>query len=68
MDDDTARILALARDFPLLGIDAPRARQIADECTNLRAACAAATLRFRAGDAAQFAAMFAAPPSGASPQ
>ena len=68
MDEEVTRILALARDFPLLGIDALRARQIAEECTNLHAACAAATQRFRAGDAAQFAARFAAPPFGALPE
>ncbi len=67
MDDEATRILALAQDFPLLGIDAIRARQIADECTNLQAACAAATQRFRACDPAQFAARFAAPQPEALP-
>jgi hypothetical protein len=68
MDDETRRILALANDYPLLGIDAVRAGQIADECTRLRGACDAATQRFSASDATQFAAIFTAPVNGARPQ
>lgn len=68
MDDDTRRILALARHYPLLGIDAVRAGQIADECSSLRSACDAATQRFSASDSTQFAAFFTALVYGARPQ
>lgn len=61
MNDEASRILVLAREFPLLGIDAHRAREIAEESAKLRAACDAATQRFHAGDPGRFAAMFAAP-------
>ena len=68
MDDDARRILALASDYPLLGIDAVRAQQIADECSSLRDACNAATGRFSPSDEAKFAAMFAKPGYRAWPQ
>lgn len=68
MDDETRRILALANDYPLLGIDAVRAGQIADECSNLRGACDAATQLFIPSEATQFAAIFTAPVYGARPQ
>lgn len=68
MDDETRRILALASDYPLLGIDAARARQIADECSNLRDACDAATQRFSPSEATQFSANFTVPESVTRPQ
>jgi len=68
MDDETRRILVLANAYPLLGIDAVRAGQIADECTSLRVACDAATQRFSASDETQFAAIFTAPVFDARPQ
>ena len=57
--DEPARILSMAREFPLLGIDATRAAQIAAECAALRAACDQAARRFPASEAAQFAQRFA---------
>jgi hypothetical protein len=68
MNDENRRILALANDCPLIGIGAVRAGQIADECISLRGACDAATQRFSASDATQFAAIFTAPVNGARPQ
>ena len=68
MDDEARRILALASDYPLLGINAVRAQQIADECTSLRDACQAATKRFSASEEAKFAAMFASSVYGSWPQ
>jgi hypothetical protein len=64
MNDETTRILAQARDYPLLIIDARRAGQIADECSRLREACDLATRRFGPGEATRFAALFAAPMNG----
>lgn len=64
MDDETTRILGLAGAYPMLGIDAVRARQIAVECNSLRAACDAATQRFHESGTTQFAALFAAPAAG----
>lgn len=59
MHDEVARILALARDYPGLAIDAARARQIAAEVADLQQACAAAMLRFAPTQPARFDAMFA---------
>jgi hypothetical protein len=64
MNDETTRILAQARDYPLLCIDARRAGQIADECSSLREACDLATRRFSLCEATRFAALFAAPMDG----
>lgn len=68
MDDETKRILELASDYPLLGIDAVRARQIADECISLQRACDVATQQFGVSDATRFASLFTAPMSAARPQ
>ena len=64
MDDDTTRILAQAGAYPLLGIDAVRASQIAAECKSLRAACDGATQRFFESGTERFAALFAPPIAG----
>lgn len=58
MIDDVAKILALARDFPGLGIDAERARQIAAECACLRQAGDTAARRFAPAEPAAFDAMY----------
>lgn len=64
MSDETTRILAQSRDYPMLNIDARRAEQIAEECRRLREACDLATLRFSLCEATRFAALFAAPMDG----
>lgn len=61
MNDDVAGILAMASQYPQLGIDALRAEQIALEAASLHAACAAAAARFPASDSAQFAILFNMP-------
>ena len=61
MNDETTRILTLAGAYPLLGIDAVRARQIAAECASLLAACNAATQRFHESGTTSFAKLFLAP-------
>ena len=68
MDDETSRILKLASAYPLLGIDAVRAKQIADECSSLGHACDAATRRFSLSDTARFNAILAASAFPASTQ
>lgn len=68
MDDETKRILELASSYPLLGIDAVRAGQIADECISLQRACDVATQRYGVSDATPFAALFTAPLSAAPAQ
>lgn len=64
MDNETTRILALAGAYPLLGIDAVRAGQIAAECKSLRAACDDATQRFVESGTERFSALFALPKAG----
>lgn len=64
MNDETKRILAEARDYPLLRIDDRRAGQIADECSSLREACDLATRRFSPSEPTRFAALFAASMDG----
>ncbi|MEY4267371.1 MAG: hypothetical protein RIS90_1906 [Pseudomonadota bacterium] len=61
MSDKPARILAIARAYPQLGIDGLRAGQIAAEVTSLHDACEAASRRFTASGLAQFEALFTVP-------
>ena len=68
MDEETKRILQLASSYPLLGIDAVRARQIVDECIGLQRACDAAAQQFEVSDAERFAALFTTPNCATGPQ
>lgn len=65
MDKETKRILEVASGYPLLGIDAERARQIVDECNSLQRACDLAAEQFSESDVTRFAALFALPMSAA---